>query len=359
VWVCVCLFVFNLNVVVYELSVGPVWAKAGRCDETNDEYGKISDACRKSCKACTPMAAGAGAVAFSQGNAASSAQKKSNEGGGGGGGNSAVKFKENNENSNFNSGKNPETLPTPPKVPVISERDLEILKVDAMIQAPMTVNPESLHEQYMLGNLPDVIDGSGALVTDQDQCYNMELPDSQLLSRVKLASGDEDTDFSKHVDSDGNPLRIFCGIYTMASSHATNVRATRNTWAKKCDGFIAFSTEEDQDIPSVNILHEGKEAYDNMWQKSRSIWKYIHAHLKDKFDFFLLGGDDMFYIVENLRAYLGSAEITRLRKEGEGIVFSYCYRINFIFIVFIAWFVGYVVYVFDSALFCLICALYA
>jgi glycoprotein-N-acetylgalactosamine 3-beta-galactosyltransferase len=41
-----------------------------------------------------------------------------------------------------------------------------------------------------------------------------------------------------------------------------------------------------------------------MWQKSRSIWKYVYAHYMDKFDYFLMGGDDMFYIVENLRHYL-------------------------------------------------------
>ncbi len=32
------------------------------------------------------------------------------------------------------------------------------------------------------------------------------------------------------------------GVYTMASKHDTNVKATRDTWAKKCDGFVAFST---------------------------------------------------------------------------------------------------------------------
>jgi hypothetical protein len=51
---------------------------------------------------------------------------------------------------------------------------------------------------------------------------------------------------SSSVDSQGNPpLKIFCGIYTMEQSHITNAKATRNTWAKKYDGFIAFSTVED------------------------------------------------------------------------------------------------------------------
>ncbi len=38
-----------------------------------------------------------------------------------------------------------------------------------------------------------------------------------------------------------------------------------------------------------------------MWQKSRAIWKYIDRHYKNDFDWFVLGGDDIFLIVENLR----------------------------------------------------------
>ena len=97
-----------------------------------------------------------------------------------------------------------------------------------------------------------------------------------------------------------------------------NVQATRETWAKKCDGFVAFSTVDDDSIPAINILHEGVESYNNMWQKSRSIWKYIHAHYSDSFDFFLMGGDDMFYIIENLKHYLMTEEITSYVSSHEG-----------------------------------------
>lgn len=42
-----------------------------------------------------------------------------------------------------------------------------------------------------------------------------------------------------------------------------------------------------------------------MWQKSRAIWKYIDFHYNVEgeadFDWFVLGGDDIFLIVENLR----------------------------------------------------------
>jgi glycoprotein-N-acetylgalactosamine 3-beta-galactosyltransferase len=46
-----------------------------------------------------------------------------------------------------------------------------------------------------------------------------------------------------------------------------------------------------------------------MWQKTQSIWKYIALHYVDDYDWFLLGGDDMYYIMENLYEFLNSDEI--------------------------------------------------
>ena len=54
-----------------------------------------------------------------------------------------------------------------------------------------------------------------------------------------------------------------------------------------------------------------------MWVKSKSIWKYISQQYINDFDFFLMGGDDMFYIIENLRFYLNSKEI-RDRMDDKG-----------------------------------------
>ena len=115
------------------------------------------------------------------------------------------------------------------------------------------------------------------------------------------------------------PVRVLCAIYTMEKNHETNVKATKETWAKKCTGFMAFSTKTDLSLPAIFIDHEGDESYDNMWQKSRSIWKYIGKHYMDEFDFFLIGGDDMFYVMENLMHYLSSGEIRDLKSQNKGV----------------------------------------
>ncbi|RYG98748.1 hypothetical protein EON65_51055 [archaeon] len=182
------------------------------------------------------------------------------------------------------------------------------------------VDPSLSHRLYLSGALPDfplpVLEG---VLPPSDACAPKATSDGKLLDKVIV-----DARYNSLVNpsmAPPNPVKIFCGIYTYEKHHV-NALMTRNTWAKKCDGFVAFSTITDPSIPSVFIEHEGEESYNNMWQKSRSIWKYIYAHYRDMYDFFLLGGDDMFYIMENFRAYLGSDEIQHERemRNGESIV---------------------------------------
>jgi glycoprotein-N-acetylgalactosamine 3-beta-galactosyltransferase len=62
-------------------------------------------------------------------------------------------------------------------------------------------------------------------------------------------------------------------------------------------------------LNTVNIPHWGEENYNGVWQKLRSIWAYIYSNYINEYDFFYLGGDDYYLIVENLRYYVSSNEI--------------------------------------------------
>ena len=101
--------------------------------------------------------------------------------------------------------------------------------------------------------------------------------------------------------------KLLCLMYTMEGAHATSVRAARETWAPGCDGFLAFSTKTDPRIPAIHVRHNGAEEYNNMWQKVRSIWKFVGRHYLDDFDFFHLGGDDMYVLPQNLKSFLASS----------------------------------------------------
>ena len=98
--------------------------------------------------------------------------------------------------------------------------------------------------------------------------------------------------------------KIMCIVYTMEKVHHTNIRVIRETWGPGCDGFLAFSTADDPRIPAISIPHDGEEAYENMWQKVRSIWKFVGKHYLEDFDFFFQGGEDLYVLPQNLRSVL-------------------------------------------------------
>jgi glycoprotein-N-acetylgalactosamine 3-beta-galactosyltransferase len=86
---------------------------------------------------------------------------------------------------------------------------------------------------------------------------------------------------------------------------------------------MVASNQTQPEIGAVNLGHAGAEQYGNMWQKVRSMWQYVHEHYLDDFEFFHIGGDDMFVIADNLRyatsledssqpLYMGAAMVDHL-----------------------------------------------
>jgi glycoprotein-N-acetylgalactosamine 3-beta-galactosyltransferase len=102
--------------------------------------------------------------------------------------------------------------------------------------------------------------------------------------------------------------RLLCMIFTTEVKHEAVIPAIIRTWGGRCTGFLAFSTVHDLFVSALNIPHEGPEAYDNMWTKVVSIWKYVYEQYRAEFDWFYIAGDDTFLIVENLLQYLHSLE---------------------------------------------------
>jgi glycoprotein-N-acetylgalactosamine 3-beta-galactosyltransferase len=153
------------------------------------------------------------------------------------------------------------------------------------------------------------------------------------------------------VHDDRSSLHLFCAIFTHAPAHE-QARAVAETWAPNCDGYIGYSSTTDPDIGTVELPIRGREHYFNMFQKSRAIWKHLATHYVDPtllqkygaatllgreciesnstrtsgpirkrcgihiegrqyFDWFLLGGDDLYVRVATLRQFLTSPEVSQ------------------------------------------------
>lgn len=101
------------------------------------------------------------------------------------------------------------------------------------------------------------------------------------------------------------PIRLLCLTYTISPQHGEQVRGLAETWAGWCDGYMAMSNLTDPLVPSLALTHDGPESYFNMWQKVRSLWREVAARgWLERYDFFFLGGDDVYLLPDNLKHLL-------------------------------------------------------
>lgn len=147
----------------------------------------------------------------------------------------------------------------------------------------------SVHDPFTLRRLAGV---AGALRPRFNISGNHLLDSARLAYNLK---------FARHIKvpvvnaSAQRSIRILCLVYTCSTRH-NRLEAVAETWGKKCTGFIAASNLTDAKLGAVSIPHDGPEVYGNMWQKVRSMWKYVHRHFLNEFDFFYVCGDDNFVV---------------------------------------------------------------
>ena len=108
---------------------------------------------------------------------------------------------------------------------------------------------------------------------------------------------------------------ILCMVYTVDTPKLrANLKAVAETWGRKCDGFFAASNMTDHSLGAIDLVHQGEEEYENMWQKIRSMWAYAYDHYLEEYDFFHICGDDVYIAVENLRSFFDGPDVLRLEN---------------------------------------------
>ncbi|GAV08332.1 hypothetical protein RvY_18042-2 [Ramazzottius varieornatus] len=94
-----------------------------------------------------------------------------------------------------------------------------------------------------------------------------------------------------------NSSRVFCCILTQPENHEKAI-GVKETWAKRCDGYIFVSSEHDDTLPALNAhLGEGR---DILWGKTKLGFRYAYKFI-DEYDWFLKADDDTYVIMENLK----------------------------------------------------------
>lgn len=108
---------------------------------------------------------------------------------------------------------------------------------------------------------------------------------------------------------------------TVAEHNQDKVHAQYKTWGKRCDRFVAFTnTSKVRGVPAANIVEVHPlfgDGDNNVWQKLRLMMQTVRAW-KDfsTFDFVYIGGDDTFFIPENLRKLVNEPHYYYLHRMG-------------------------------------------
>jgi hypothetical protein len=68
-----------------------------------------------------------------------------------------------------------------------------------------------------------------------------------------------------HIIINKNKPKIFCMITTTYANHETKAIHVKNTWAKRCDGLLFLSSQNNSTLPSIKIC--GKDSRRKLWCK--------------------------------------------------------------------------------------------
>lgn len=98
-------------------------------------------------------------------------------------------------------------------------------------------------------------------------------------------------------------IRLLCWVLTQPCNFANKTRAVKETWSKRCDITLFFSSVANSEIPTIKLdVPQGRE---HLADKSFAVLKYLFKHYHDKADWFFKADDDTYVIVDNLRHFLG------------------------------------------------------
>lgn len=106
-------------------------------------------------------------------------------------------------------------------------------------------------------------------------------PDEQLKSKF-------DESLSKTLYND---VKILCMVMTHPKNHQKKAIHIKNTWGRRCNKLLFMSSEEDSVLETI-VLPVEKETRDNLWNKTKASFQYVHDNYLEEYAWFVKADDD-------------------------------------------------------------------
>ncbi|KAK6186502.1 hypothetical protein SNE40_008531 [Patella caerulea] len=98
--------------------------------------------------------------------------------------------------------------------------------------------------------------------------------------------------------------KILCWVLTAPKFLDNRAKAVKNTWGKRCDKTLFFSSAANASFPTIGLnVSEGRDALPN---KTIRAFTYCYENYGQDFDWFMKADDDTYVIVENLRKFVSN-----------------------------------------------------
>lgn len=85
-------------------------------------------------------------------------------------------------------------------------------------------------------------------------------------------------------------VKVLCMVMTYPDNHQTKAIHVKETWGRQCNKLLFMSSELDENLDVVILPVE--DSRKELWNKTKSAFKYLYENHIDEFDWFLKADDD-------------------------------------------------------------------
>ncbi|KAH9524962.1 Glycoprotein-N-acetylgalactosamine 3-beta-galactosyltransferase 1, partial [Bulinus truncatus] len=163
---------------------------------------------------------------------------------------------------------------------------------------------EPVHPVQLLTNVVRADQANNKLVSQADSHEAFD----QSVARTSLSDVHLAEDQHMHHDDDelaktlAQKVRVLVWVMTNPNNLDKKARGVKETWGKRCNKLIFFSSETNNDFPTIGLdVDEGRE---HLTAKTMRGFRYVYEHFMDDADWFMKADDDTYVILENLRYFL-------------------------------------------------------